>query len=172
MLCSHGLTQLEPYVGTVWWGSCALCYVAMGSPTPPWYDRHSVVGECCARVLLNYSYRPQMRLLVMLIVQQYLCSTSRFPNCVLFCQTFLSKLRLPGFLYKNMICLLILKWGGMQSLAHTLPDCLVAWCHLLCFLRMGVKGGGFRKRGPAVILHFMTRSVADRIRPTLWLLCV
>ena len=31
---------------------------------------------------------------------------------------------------------------------------------------------GIRKRGPAVILHFMTRSVADRIRPPLWLVSV
>ena len=64
-----------------------------------------------------------------------------------------------------MIRLLILKWGEMQSLAHTLPDCLVV-SSLMFF---GDGGGGFRKRGPAVILHFMTRSVADRIRPPLWL---
>ena len=31
----------------------------------------------------------------------------------------------------------------------------------------GGEGVGVRKRGPAVILHFMTRSVADRIRPPL-----
>ena len=84
--------------------------------------------------------------------------------------SFLSNLRLPGFLYKNMICLLILKWGGMQSLAHTLPDCLVV--PSLMFLEDGDGGGGVRKRGPAVILHFMTRSVADRIRPPLWLVSV
>ena len=65
-----------------------------------------------------------------------------------------------------MICLLILKWGGMQSSAHTLPDYLVV--PSLMFLE--VEGVGVRKRGPAVILHFMTRSVADRICPPLWLL--
>ena len=33
-------------------------------------------------------------------------------------------------------------------------------------------GRGARKRGPAVILHFMTCSVADMIRPPLWLVSV
>ena len=43
---------------------------------------------------------------------------------------------------------------------------------VISYVSWGWGGAGGRKRGPAVILHFMTRSVADRIRPPLWLVSV